>query len=173
MVNDITEYRRIPGGSRQQRNRGFMEMQKMQELPSDARDTKVWHAGQTAHMTGWRRKRVPHSVPNPSTFQAFLKTKTEYKWMFKHTRREMPFVKLATAIRDGAAIEISDGPHKNYWGMASWRLMSSTADNRQWRGLHITPGQKGDHSTFRSELGGIYAMLVAITLLCECFDIDQ
>jgi hypothetical protein len=75
-VNDI-KYRQIRGGSRHQTNRGFTAMHKMQELPSDARDTKVWHAGQTVHITGWRWKHVPRLVTNPSTFQAFLKTKME------------------------------------------------------------------------------------------------
>jgi hypothetical protein len=123
-------------------------MQNMQELPSDARDTKFCHAGQTSHMTGWRRKHVSRSVPNPSTFQAFLKTKTEYKWLCEHTSRDMPFVELATVIKDETAITISDGSHKNKWGAALWKLISSTAEKRQWHGLHVIPGRKVDHSAF-------------------------
>jgi hypothetical protein len=79
-------------------------------------------------------------VPNPFTFQAFLKTKTEYKWLFKHTSMDMPFLELTTAIQDGMNIAISDGSHKNDGGAASWRLISPTAEMRQLRGLHITSG---------------------------------
>jgi hypothetical protein len=93
--------------------------------------------------------------------------------MFQHTSRDMPFVELATAIQNGTAIAISDGSHKNNWGAEAWRLLSSNADKRHWRGLHVTPVRKGDHSAFRSELGGIYTMLVTITLVCEFLDIDQ
>jgi hypothetical protein len=52
----------------------------------------------------------------------------------------MPFVELAKVIQDGMAITISDGSHKNYWATAAWRIHSSTAEKRQWRGLHVTPG---------------------------------
>jgi hypothetical protein len=32
--------------------------------------------------------------------------------------------------------------------------MSDTKENEQWAGLQLTPGRKGDQSTFRSEIGG-------------------
>jgi hypothetical protein len=121
-----------------------MVMHNTKYLPSDPRDMKVWYAGKISHMTGWHRKHVPHSVTNPSTFQAFLKmkTKTEYKWMFKHTTKDMPFAELATAIIDDAAIAIIYGSHNNDWGMKSWRLLSFTSEMHQCQGLHVTPWQK-------------------------------
>jgi hypothetical protein len=58
--------------------------------------------------------------------------------------------RLKTYGRDGTAIAISDGSHKHDWVTAR-------------RSLSIS----------RSELGGICAMLVAITLICEFFDVSQ
>jgi hypothetical protein len=37
----------------------------------------------------------------------------------------------------------------------------------------VTPGRKDDQSTFRSEIGGIYAMAVAIKLICKFFHISN
>jgi hypothetical protein len=47
--------------------------------------------------------------------------------------------------------------------------MSETDEAEQWAGIHVTPGRKDDQSAFRSEIGGVYAMAVAIELLCKFF----
>jgi hypothetical protein len=103
-------------------------MQKMQELPSRAKDTTAWHAGQTYHKTGWRHTYIPRLVVSRSTFQACLKTKMEYKWLFKHTSRDVYFMELVTAIQYDTAIAISDGSHNHDWGAASWRIFSSAVE---------------------------------------------
>jgi hypothetical protein len=51
--------------------------------------------------------------------------------------------------------------------------MSETNEAEQWEGLHVTPGRKDDQSDFRSEIGGIHAMAVAIELLCKFFHISN
>jgi hypothetical protein len=51
--------------------------------------------------------------------------------------------------------------------------MSDTNKAKQWAGLHVTPGRKDDQSTFRSEIGGIYAMSVVIKLICKFFHISN
>jgi hypothetical protein len=43
--------------------------------------------------------------------------------------------------------------------------MSETNEDEQCAGLHNTPGRKDGQSAFRSELGGIYDMAVAIELV--------
>jgi hypothetical protein len=64
----------------------------------------------------------------PIHISSILKMKTEYKWLFKHTSRDMSFAELATAIRDGTYIIISGGSHTNKCGAAAWRLISSTSE---------------------------------------------
>jgi hypothetical protein len=51
--------------------------------------------------------------------------------------------------------------------------MADSNEVEQWAGLHVTPGRKYDQSTFRSELGGVYAMAVAIKLICKFFHISN
>jgi hypothetical protein len=76
-------------------------------------------------------------------------------------------------MKEGRAIAISDGSHKNKWGTASWRIMANTNEVKQWACLHVTPGRKYDQSAFMSEIGGIYAMAVAIELMCKFFHISN
>jgi hypothetical protein len=75
--------------------------------------------------------------------------------------------------KKGRDIAISDGSHKNKWGTASWQILSDTNEYEQWAGLHVTPGRKYDQSAFRSEIGGICAMSVAIELICKFFRIPN
>jgi hypothetical protein len=51
--------------------------------------------------------------------------------------------------------------------------MANTNEAEQWAGLHVTPGRKDDQSAFRSEIGGVYAMAVAIELICKFFHISN
>jgi hypothetical protein len=67
--------------------------------------------------------------------------------------------------RKGGLLKSVMDPKKNKWGTSSWQIMSDTNEAEQWAGLHVTPGIIDDQSTFRSEIGGIYAMAVAIELL--------
>jgi hypothetical protein len=71
------------------------------------------------------------------------------------------------------AIAISDGYHRNKWGTVSWRIMSDTNEAEKWAGIYVKSGRKDDQSAFRSKLGGIYAMAVAIELLCKFFHISN
>jgi hypothetical protein len=80
---------------------------------------------------------------------------------------------LVDAIKEGRAIAIRDGSHKNKLGTPSWRIMSDTNEAEKWAGLHVTPGRNDDQSASRSEIGGIYAMAVAIKLICKFFHISN
>jgi hypothetical protein len=51
--------------------------------------------------------------------------------------------------------------------------MADTNESEQWEGLHVTPGRKDDQSDYRIEIGGIYAMAVAIELICKLFHVSN
>jgi hypothetical protein len=51
--------------------------------------------------------------------------------------------------------------------------MADTNEVEQWAGLHVTAGRNDDQSALRSEIGGIYAMAVAIELICKFFLISN
>jgi hypothetical protein len=52
--------------------------------------------------------------------------------------------------------------------------VSDTYEEEQWSGLqHVTPGKNNDQSAFRSEIGEIYDMAVAIELVCKFFHISN
>jgi hypothetical protein len=107
------------------------------------------------------------------TFKQYLEAQQQYAWLFQHTICSIKFQDLVDSIKEGQDIAISDGSHKNNWGTLSWRIMADNNEGEQWAGLHVTPGRKDDQSTFRGEIGGIYAMTVAIELICKFFHISN
>jgi hypothetical protein len=50
--------------------------------------------------------------------------------------------------------------------------MTDTNEAEQWAELYVTPGRKDDQYAFRSEIGGIYAMVLVIELICKFFHIS-
>jgi hypothetical protein len=134
---------------------------------------KQWYIGYTVCMTGWCNHSIPPTVTSLASFDVLIKTRTEYRWLFRHKSPDMYFVVIAEALLEGMTIAISDGSHTNYWGMTAWWILTNTDEKRQCWGLYVTPGRRGDHSAFHSELGGVCTMMVAISLLCDFFNITQ
>jgi hypothetical protein len=53
------------------------------------------------------------------TFDQYLVAQQQYVWLFNHTLFSSKFQDLLDTIKEGQAISISDGSHKNKWGTAS------------------------------------------------------
>jgi hypothetical protein len=123
-------------------------------------------------MNGCRDLTSSQKMQDATSFDAFLKEKMGHPWLFQHTTRDMPFLDLSRALKEGAVIDIIDGSHNNDWG-AAWRIILHTHEDCQWWRLYITPGRKEDRSAFHSELGGLYVMIVNISLLCSFYHIDK
>jgi hypothetical protein len=51
--------------------------------------------------------------------------------------------------------------------------MSDNNEAEQWTGLHVAPFRKDAQSPFRSEIGGVYGMAVAIKLIRKFFHISN
>jgi hypothetical protein len=77
---------------------------------------------------------------------------------------------ITQAIQQGNAIAISDGSFQDQFGTASWVLEGTCAIGRIV-GDVIVPGAARDHSAYRSELAGIYSILVCAKHLCDFFNI--
>jgi hypothetical protein len=47
------------------------------------------------------------------SFEHYLEAQQQYAWLFRHTLCSIKFQDMVDAIKEGRAIEISDGSHKN------------------------------------------------------------
>jgi hypothetical protein len=132
----------------------------IEDLSQQGKSMKPPRIRWTQCMSGHREHEHFSASIHYDTFDQYLEAQQQYAWIFHHTLFSIKFQDLVDAIKEGWAIAISDGSHKNKWGTASWRIMSDTNEDEQCTGLHVTPGRKDDQSAFRSEIGGVYAMAV-------------
>jgi hypothetical protein len=167
-----TEYHRIRGTSGRSRNRGFVQAWEIDESP-------LRHGGHNDMVK--RKYHLYVSIPREGTVSSINPVwyiRTVYRgsatiYMVISTHPLIYQVSRSGRCNQGSAIAISDGYHKNKWGTSSWRIMADTNESEQWAGLLVTPGRKDDQYALRSQIGGIYAMAVAIELICKFFHISN
>ena len=68
---------------------------------------------------------------------------------------------LASSIKEGTAIAVSDGSYKHLHGTAAWVIEGSSRESKI-SGIVITPGGDRDQSAYRSELAGLLAIFTMV-----------
>jgi hypothetical protein len=74
---------------------------------------------------------------------------------------------IAIAIGNGTCIGVSDGSFKDAFGTASWTICPAGSPSTCILGDLVVPGHPQDQSSFRSELAGLYALVIVIDALCN------
>jgi hypothetical protein len=93
-------------------------------------------------------------------------------WCFAHLDLGDDGETLAKSIQDGDAIAISDGSFQDQYGTAAWALEGQGPSGRIVEAV-TAPDTAKDQSAYRSELTGIYCILLCAKKLCEYFKITQ
>jgi hypothetical protein len=80
---------------------------------------------------------------------------------------------MATAIKNGSAIAVSDGSYKDGRGTAAFILEISGHYDRTSRivGVNSIPGEQCDQSSYRSEIGGVSGIVETVGILCQLHSI--
>jgi hypothetical protein len=86
----------------------------------------IWIKANTIYMSGHQERENSSASIQYGTFDQYIEVQHQYAWLFNHTLCSIKFQDLVDAIKEGRAIAISDGSHKNKWGTASRRIMSDT-----------------------------------------------
>ena len=79
---------------------------------------------------------------------------------------------MAEAIENGTCVAVSDGSFKEEFGTAAWSIQGPT-EVHLLTGSCIVPGHAKDQSAYRSELAGLYAIIIMIESVCEVFEIKK
>jgi hypothetical protein len=79
---------------------------------------------------------------------------------------------IAEAIRQRKAVAVSDGSYKDEFGTAAYVLEGANSENRLV-GVLVSPGRPEDQQSSRSELAGLYGVVVMVNLVCKQFDIKD
>ncbi len=139
-----------------------------QHPPPDLCRATIYTKGSRIVCTGYTPQ-IKETISKASCFSDFLReAKIGEKWCMENGDGSH----IAQAIREGVAIAISDGSYQDTYGTASWVIEGQDSSGRLV-GDVIVPGSASDQSAYRSELAGIYSILVMAKKVCEYFHILQ
>jgi hypothetical protein len=79
---------------------------------------------------------------------------------------------VAKLLTENDAYAISDGSYKDTYGTAAW-LIKGIAGVNTISGCILYPGIDEDHSSYRSELSGICALVSVVNSLCFHYKITE
>jgi hypothetical protein len=82
-------------------------------------------------------------------------------------------IDIARALIQGNAIAICDGSYKDHFGTAGFVLQRWDQQQRRILGANVTPGHASDQNPYRSEIGGIFAIVVVVEALVALYDIKE
>jgi hypothetical protein len=148
--------------------------------PTDGQRTKI------LQITGDRAFRATGcsqiNDDEPTAYSTSLATRLQdtipnRKWAAERLLVSDNGLAVASAIRDNAAIAVSDGSFKDQHGTAALVLCdpatASPDSTTRIIACHVTPGDPSDQSPYRSELSGIYGILCVVEELCDLYRITS
>ncbi len=132
----------------------------------------IYTKGSRLVCTGYAPQ-IKECISRASSFSDFIReSNIGEKWCLEHLDLTGDGSHIAQAIMEGDAIAISDGSYQDTYGTASWVIEGQDSSGRLV-GDVIVPGSASDQSAYRSELAGIYSILVTVKKVCEYFHILQ
>ena len=109
-------------------------------------------------------------LPNSDSLrEAFRKRKGE-RWALNNIVMTEEIDEIIEDIIKGTAIGVSDGSFKDEFGTASWAIENESGTQRI-NGDGIIPGFPSDQSAYRSEIGGLYGLVLAVEIIKDLWKI--
>jgi hypothetical protein len=125
------------------------------------------------HSTGTRGPE-PRKEEQAHSFLVFLQQQPEnVKWLWEQFQVDVEFQDLVQWLESGDVIAVSGGSYKENMGTSSWRILKKHDETKIISGANFVPGRAQDQSLYRSELAGMFGIIVFISLLVEFFEMGQ
>jgi hypothetical protein len=153
---------------RQLRSPKYTKTASTETLPADAERTTTTDNGSTVCLHGTSPSL--HSEPWQETVQAVV-TEPE-KWAIRKLSCTDNGAGLAQALIQGTAIAVCDGSYKDHFGTAGFVLQHGNRPDFRIVGAHVTPGHPSDINAYRSELGGILAIVIITDAVAVLHDVQ-
>jgi hypothetical protein len=137
-------------------------------LPDDAERTTTTKNGTSVRCHGSQKSNyVP---PIKTTIEDHISAND--KWAIRSIQYKDNGKSMAQALMTGTAVAVCDGSYKDEFGTAGFVLQRGTNKHDTITGAHITPGHPEEASAYRSELGGILAIVIVTEAIASIHDIQ-
>ena len=120
---------------------------------------------------------IPPILPLRGTiqtkFRSALKQIPDAAWICTNIRGMEHLEKIVNGIKHGTFVGVSDGSFTPTFqlGSAAW-IITSESDKGYLQGGGITPGTPTSHNAYRSEVAGIYGLLIILSCLQNITDME-
>ena len=138
-------------------------------LPNDAQRTTV--SEQPSFI--WCHGSKPSLVRSPSPTTVSETIRPNDQWSVRSMDCPLNGVHIAQSIIQGNAVAICDGSYKDQFGTAGFSIQQWAHPEHRIIGANVTPGHPEDQNPYRSEIGGIFAIVVIVEALVEMYGITH
>ncbi len=108
---------------------------------------------------------VPELPRALTVHEVWTQRKPGFKWAVAEMTVTDNGLEIATALKQGRAVAVSDGSFKDGQGAAPFVIEGSTSKGRIV-GVNVIPGEEDSQSPCRSELGGVAGILESLHCAC-------
>jgi hypothetical protein len=152
---------------RQLRSKKYIATARCQELPNDAERTTITANGTSIWCHGSTTS--PAQPTTSDTIAGLIQPSDQ--WAISSFNCPDNGKTIANAMIQGNAVAVCDGSYKDKFGTAGFVLQKW--DSRQGRiiGAHVTPGHPDEINPYRSELGGILAIVAVSEAIAIIHDV--
>ena len=111
-------------------------------------------------------------IPSTERLQQAMDDSEEGKWALRDVLASDDIDEIIADIIKGTAIGVSDGSFKDQFGTASW-VIENAKGTQRITGNVLIPGHHTDHSAYRSEIGGLYGLVLMTELIKQVWGIKE
>jgi hypothetical protein len=121
----------------------------------------------------WCHGSQPSQSTNPSPPTLATTIHDNDQWAIRKLHCTDQGKAMANAILQGTAIAVCDGSYKDQFGTAGFVLQDGSDTDTRITGAHVTPGHPDEINPYRSELGGILAIVVVTEAIATLHNIQE
>jgi hypothetical protein len=161
------QYYSVRAGGRQSLNRAYHLGGIVTQLPIDHQPASAMLQGSYANILarGSRLATPAPAAPRP-TFKTVLDSlPASSKWALSEFALPSDLSSIIRALSTGTARAISDGSFKDEFGTSALTVVDDA--DTSILGLNIVPGHPDDQGAYRSELAGLFGIVLLVNLLCS------
>ena len=164
----------VGSGKRKSVNRLYHHGGSVRSLPNDHQAAAVTFHGHTARLLSFGSSLPPdEAIPDHSFLEVLDYLPDSSRWAISEYSllSDLQPIIAALALSQGPAHAISDGSFKDKFGTSALPIFD--ADTFSILGLNIVPGHPDNQSAYRSELAGLFVIVLIVNLLCSWANIFQ
>jgi hypothetical protein len=161
------DFYHVSAGRRRSLNRLYQLGRSVHFLPPDSTAATVSLQGsQVRLISRGLPSPAPTRAPAPLLFSQTLDAlPAASKWAIQEYALPSDLSPILASLRAGSARAISDGSFKDKFGTSAFTILD--AHDCCILGLNIVPGHPDDQGAYRSELAGLFGIVLVVNLLCS------